>query len=313
MSSERSSLLDEMRQGREEPSTAFMEFTSKRKYHKEYAFCFYECEDGKYYDNRIRNIIGNKSIHIRAGNKQKVLRVMKLIKSKKEYQYVNTMFFVDRDMEFNMEEYLESDLYVTPCYSIENLYVNEESFGMILETEFGLNIDDEDYKKYKIKFTELYDVFCDLMLEFNTLVFLRKEKKCTEVNIQDIETKNLINVNILDGVKKTIKYDAIINKIKQDINVIDEEIESAKERLLNYGKKSDIFRGKNQLYFIIKFLEQLCDKSKNKALFKEVPKCIRINPSLNTLSTLSSYAKTPPDLTDFIKKHCLVESAAIPC
>ena len=124
MDSERISLLDEMREGIEESSTAFMEFADKRAFYKDRAFCFYEGEDGKYYDHRIRSIIGNDFLHIKAGNKKKVLRVMELIKSKSEYQEVNTMFFVDRDMGFDMKEYKEKDVYVTPCYSIENLYVN---------------------------------------------------------------------------------------------------------------------------------------------------------------------------------------------
>nr|MDE7365058.1 hypothetical protein [Ruminococcus sp.] len=61
--------------------------------------------------------------------------------------------------------------------------------------------------------------------------------------------------------------------------------------------------GKNQLYFIIKFLEPLCDRRKNKELFKEVPDCIKINPSLNTLSSLSSYALTPENLVGFLQAH----------
>lgn len=85
-----------------------------------------------------------------------------------------------------MEEYKEKDVYVTPCYSIENLYVNEDSFGMILETEFGLNVDDADYITYKQKFVKMYHDFCELMLEFNALVLIRKEKEldCEKVNIQ---------------------------------------------------------------------------------------------------------------------------------
>ena len=48
---------------------------------------------------------------------------MKIIQSKHEYDSVITIFFVDRDMDFELEEYQNDKLYVTPCYSIENLYV----------------------------------------------------------------------------------------------------------------------------------------------------------------------------------------------
>ncbi len=303
MSSERISLLVEMRLGREESSTAFMEFTSKRKYHSNYAFCFYEGEDGKYYDHRIRSIIGKDFIHIKAGNKIKVLKVMKLIKDKPEYQSVNTMFFVDRDMGFDMKEYKEKDVYVTPCYSIENLYVNEDSFGMILETEFGLNIDDADYITYKQKFVEMYHDFCELMLEFNALVLLRKEKEldCEKVIIQNIKTTDLVTIDVYSGISKSSKYNDTIEKLKEKLDVKDEEITSAKIRLLEHGEKSNIFRGKNQFDFMTKYIEQLYKGRKE--LFDPVPQNIKIAPNQNRLSTFSLYAQTPECLENFLQAH----------
>lgn len=303
MSSERISPLVEMRLGREESSTAFMEFTSKRKYHSNYAFCFYEGEDGKYYDHRIRSIIGKDFIHIKAGNKNKVLKVLKLIKDKPEYQSVNTMFFVDRDMGFDMKEYKEKDVYVTPCYSIENLYVNEDSFGMILETEFGLNIDDADYITYKQKFVEMYHDFCELMLEFNALVLLRKEKEldCEKVIIQNIKTTDLVTIDVYSGISKSSKYNDTIEDLKEKLDVKDEEITSAKIRLLEHGEKSNIFRGKNQFDFMTKYIEQLYKGRKE--LFDPVPKNIKIAPNQNRLSTFSMYAQTPECLENFLQAH----------
>lgn len=303
MEKERSSLLDEMRKGKEEASSAFMEFTSKRKYHANHAFCFYEGEDGKYYNSRIRNIIGDKFMHIKAGNKNKVLKAMKLIKSKIEYKDVTTMFFVDRDMGFDMPEYEEDDVFVTPCYSIENLYVNENSFGKILEDEFSLNVDDEDYKKYKQKFVEMYHIFCELMLEFNALVLIRKEKEldCEKVNIQKIKTIDLVNIDISSGVTKGAKYDTVIDKLKAELNTNDEEISSAKLRLLEYGEKKYIFRGKNQFDFMTKFIEQLCNRKTE--LFTHVPTSISISPNQNRLSTYSVYAQTPECLENFLQAH----------
>lgn len=303
MSSERISPLVEMRLGREESSTAFMEFTSKRKYHSNYAFCFYEGEDGKYYDHRIRSIIGKDFIHIKAGNKNKVLKVLKLIKDKPEYQSVNTMFFVDRDMGFDMKEYKEKDVYVTPCYSIENLYVNEDSFGMILETEFGLNIDDADYITYKQKFVEMYHDFCELMLEFNALVLLRKEKEldCEKVIIQNIKTTDLVTIDVYSGISKSSKYNDTIEELKEKLDVKDEEITSAKIRLLEHGEKSNIFRGKNQFDFMTKYIEQLYNGRKE--LFDPVPKNIKIAPNQNRLSTFSMYAQTPECLENFLQAH----------
>ena len=41
------------------------------------------------------------------------------------------------------------------------------------------------------------------------------------------------------------------------LHVKDEEITSAKIRLLEHGEKSNIFRGKNQFDFMTKYIEQL--------------------------------------------------------
>ena len=54
------------------------------------------------------------------------------------YEKVCTMFFVDRDYDFSQKQ-IDEDLFVTPCYSIENLYVQRECFVNILQSEFGLN------------------------------------------------------------------------------------------------------------------------------------------------------------------------------
>lgn len=304
--------LELLRQGREEPSTAFMEFTDKKQYFQDYAFAFYEGEDGKYYNSRIRKIIGQKLIHIKAGNKLKVIKVMSLIQSKEEYNEVATMFFVDRDMGFDMEEYNNDNLYVTPCYSIENLYVSEEIIGSILEDEFGFNIDDKDYIKHKELFQKYYKTFCDLMTEFNALILLRKEKglDCDRVSIRHIKTTQLINFDIISGLSIGNHYDEEINKLKEKLNVTSQDINEAKFRLSNFGNPSDVFRGKNQLDFLIAFINQLSQK-KNE-IFEKKPTSVKINPNQNALGDLSKYAKTPSELEDFIKKHGLKEKQAIP-
>ena len=213
------------------------------------------------------------------------------------------MFFVDRDMGFDMKEYKEKDVYVTPCYSIENLYVNEDSFGMILETEFGLNIDDADYITYKQKFVEMYHDFCELMLEFNALVLLRKEKEldCEKVIIQNIKTTDLVTIDVYSGISKSSKYNDTIEELKEKLDVKDEEITSAKIRLLEHGEKSNIFRGKNQFDFMTKYIEQLYKGRKE--LFDPVPKNIKIAPNQNRLSTFSMYAQTPECLENFLQAH----------
>ena len=306
--------LDELRSGRDTASAAFMQFTNYKCYFSNHIFAFYEGEDGKYYNTRIKMIANRELIHIKANNKTNVLEVMKLIQSKHEYDSVITIYFVDRDMDFELEEYRNDNLYVTPCYSIENLYVSSKVFGQVLEDEFGLNVHDADYQKYLSLFNRYYKEFCDLMTEFNALVLIRNEKglNCGRVDIRHIKTMTrLINVNILSGLCYSNHYQEEIDKLKEKLNVTDQEVEEAKIRLAKHGDPSKVFRGKNQLDFFGKFVYKLVENKDS--LFSTKLTSVNINPNQNPLGDLSRYAITPPDLIDFIKKHCFNETQAVLC
>ena len=270
--------LDELRSGRDTASAVFMQFTSYKCYYNDCIFAFYEGEDGKYYNSRIKEITDRYLIHIKANNKSKVLEVMKIIQSKHEYDSVITLYFVDRDMDFELEEYKNDNLYVTPCYSIENLYVSSEIFGLVLEDEFGLNVHDFDYKKYLKLYNSYYEQFCQLMTEFNALVLLRNEKglNCDKVNIQKIKTTTrLINIDIISGLSYSSHYQEEIDILKEKLNVTDQEVEEAKIRLAKYGEPSEVFRGKNQLDFFTTFIYKLSE-NKN-LLFNPIPTSVNIN------------------------------------
>lgn len=294
--------LELLRENRENASVAFMEFCSYKECYKEYLFVFYEGEDRKYYNQRIRDFVGSKIIQIKAGNKKNVIKVMKQIDSQNQYNNVKTVFFVDRDMDFNMPEYNSNNLYVTPCYSIENLYVNEYSLGLILEDEFGLNSNDNDYNQIMSNFSCLYKDFCDKMTVFNALVLLRNEKKLNEdkVCINNIKTSHLIKIDIINrSITFSIHYEKVISDLSIKLNVMnDEEIKQAVSRLSSYGDPCDVFRGKNQLDFMIEFIDQLCKYKKE--IIKSNKNSISINPKQNRLSTLSRYAKTPDNLIKFL-------------
>ena len=69
----KSSLLEQMRKSRGTYEAVFIQFVNNRKYYNSYAFCFYEGEDGKYYDPRIRQKFSDKFMTFIVGNKKEVL------------------------------------------------------------------------------------------------------------------------------------------------------------------------------------------------------------------------------------------------
>ena len=297
------SLLTELRNSRESANAAFITFCENyRKYH-EYIFCFYEGEDGKYYNQRIKTVLGNIIIPIKSGNKCNTLKAWRKIKKDSAYNSVNKMFFVDRDMD-DLPEDINDDLYVTPCYSVENLYVCEHSFANIIESEFSISKLDRDYEKCIKLFTNLYTQFCEEMVEFNALVYIRKNKQLGngKINLSGIKTSQLINID-LSSVTKGSKYNSLIDELKYEMRVKPKEIETSINIIQTNGDYGNRFRGKNQLDFMVILIQLLKQANKNGYFFENKQNSVSINITCNRLSELSQYAETPDCLIEFIKKH----------
>ena len=75
MPEEKEMTLEQMREKRGKSEVLYKKFTEFREYFETHAFCFYEGEDGKYYDSRIAQYWGPNFIPQFAGNKKEVARV----------------------------------------------------------------------------------------------------------------------------------------------------------------------------------------------------------------------------------------------
>jgi len=297
------SLIDEMREGRCCSASAFLVFTSKYRLFSDHVFCFYEGEDGKYYNQKIKGLIGESIVPIIVGNKQETLRLWRRLKDDSLYKGVHKMFFVDRDMD-NIPDDKDDDLYVTPCYSIENFYANRFCFSNIIESEFLVNKTDNDYKKCMDLFEKMFNEFNQIMLGFNALVYLKAKNSINSdgVNACDIQTKKLVSIDD-KCVKPHRKHSNEIEKYRSALAVSEEEFEAAKCELSNRGSFEQIFRGKNQLDFLslfIKYLKQLHSKGE---FFEVRRNTVKIVIDKNRLSQLSQYAVFPECLKAFIVLH----------
>lgn len=302
MSEENDSLLESMREHREDAVVAFKKFTENKNEHRDYAFCFYEGEDAKYYNSRIEMFFGQKYFVYKAGNKKEVLHIMEMIQSKPEYSEMCTMFFVDRDYDNSLQGQSDN-LFETPCYSIENLYARKEAYERILKAEFGLNPIDEDYKKC----IELYDKrlveFNQIILEFNALVKY-KHQRCPEQKcmFSNVKTNHLANIT-LESVKKSNNYSQTIDAIKGDLNVNEDDFRITSAELEGELKPEDVFRGKNQLDFFSEIIKKLRDVNNRGGFFSKKLDNVHINITNNRLSELSQYAITPDELRLFLQNN----------
>lgn len=303
MSKEEGLSLEQMREERGTFEAVYIQFVNNRKYYATYAFCFFEGEDGKYYNSRIEHKFGDKFLTYTVGNKKEVLKLFNRISTSGLYDNVCTMFFVDRDYDISKKDEHE-DLYETPCYSIENLYTQKECLSKILQSEFGLNEIDEDFKKCVSDFEIRLQEFNQEVLEFNALAYLRRKKSDSNSNCSfgSVKTSHIANVAV-NAVCRSTKYNEVMEQIKEKLEFEECELETAKQELVELGEYTLNFRGKNQLDFFVEFVKGLKMLNKAGGYFSTKYNNIHINITSNRLSELSQYAITPICLEEFLENH----------
>lgn len=295
--------LAQMRAERGAYEAIYIQFANEPRYHNSYAFCFYEGEDGKYYDSRIRQKFGDKIITYAVGNKKEVLKLLRKVRSSGLYNSVCTMFFIDRDYDESRAG-SDEDLFETPCYSIENLYVQRECLLKILQSEFGLNEIMEDCKKCIQDFEAREAEFNQYILEFNALAYLRRKKSDSNSNISlsSVKTSHMVKTSVM-SVCKSDKYEQTLQQMREKLEFEEYELEQARSELIDKGEFSLNFRGKNQLDFFVDFIKELKALNSRGGYFSKNYTNIHINITKNRLSELSQYAITPQSLEDFLNNH----------
>lgn len=302
MPEEKEMTLEQMREKRGKSEVLYKKFTESREYFETHAFCFYEGEDGKFYDSRIAQYWGANFIPEFAGSKKEVLKVMKKIQADPLYADVCTMFFIDRDYDESLAN-TNDDLFETPCYSIENLYAQESVFRRILQAEFGLNLLDSDHHKCLADYRLRLDEFNQIITKFNAIVKYQ-HKYAPEITCQfsKVKTSHLAHIEIRQ-VTKASRYDEQIRKLTSQLSADSELLESLENELLTECTPQLVLRGKNQLDFLVSIIMKLKDLNISGGYFSRKLNNVHINLTDNRLSELSQYAITPPELDAFFKRH----------
>lgn len=299
---ERGLTVEQMRSKRTVSEALFKKFTEARGFFATHAFCFYEGEDGKYYNSRIEKYWGPNFIPFIAGSKKEVLKIMDKIQSDPLYTNVCVMFFVDRDYDPSLTG-TNNDLFETPCYSVENLYAQETVFGRILQSEFGLNEMDPDYKKCVTDYRSRLKEFDQVIIRFNAIVkyqhLFAPEVKC---KFSNIKTSHLADISI-SSVTKSPRYDEKIGALEALLKADGECLKGLECEICSEEFPHLVLRGKNQLDFFVAIVMELKRLNSAGGYFAEKHTRVHINITENRLSELSQYAATPPELNTFLFNH----------
>lgn len=289
----------------------FIEIHSKKK-----IAVVVEGYDTKFYTSKITNIssCSKEWTAIICGGKEKVISLFTFISNHSIYkEYIkNHAYFVDADFDDNSS--LSPDIYVTPCYSIENLYISNQCFSRLLEAEFGITEENTDtnfdYKSITSLFQERKSEFINHISEFNYWYFnYRKSGINLKLNLNNISIDDLVKINLdkcqcnynkkeIFSLFKDINKEEISQDILNKINII--SISPIDDLCDNKEKK---FRGKNNFNFYIKFLQQLSYDANNGApeyFSKKYKNHLGNLTNNNALSILSSYSETPNCLRNYI-------------
>ncbi len=299
------STLNQMRETRFNFSPTLMEFIMKVNDDKDLMSVFYEGEDGKYYDYQIEKYLTDDFNSFPVGSKNNVIKLWEYFNYNREYDNIKKLYFIDNDNEENSD--FDDNVYITPCYSVENFYCSENCIKKILKTEFYLNYSSEDSKKCVSVFKKHFNVYNNIIVDFNAIFLLNREKarmnpEVKQIKISDVKIKKLFTIT-LNEVSKSSDYEKNILKLIEESGLTVEEVELKRKELLSSNIFPNNLRGKNQLSFVVKYIELLKANIKNEEFFSKKISRVQIEATKNTLSILSRYADVSPCLIDFLQSH----------
>ena len=310
-----------------EPSVVWEKYTRDAKTNPNRYFVFYEGKDRQYYDCRIRNFTKNYNAY-EVGGKSKVLELVDKFTHEEGYKLKNKLFFIDKDYEKHQPN---SNVYMTPKYSVENFYVSHTAIKRILKTHYGINEDDLEYREVLECFDKRYKEFIQHLTDMNLWAI------CCQLNEVKIDFDLLGLKNNADKIVK-IKHGEKIKLLVEDISLyyferkydekLREKSESGVEKngrdytaeLSHFRYKKEYirntfdndvedyrgcienyFRGKQLLWFLKEFILSVENKSGGilqKQFFIE---------DRNITTVFTNCADTPECLNEYLERKCCLK------
>jgi hypothetical protein len=188
--------LERMRQAKEIPAHAFLQFLQHYDSQPNRIFCFVEATvDKNFYNAHIRKILPQTElITYTCGNKAGVLHVYKLIRERREFDAEKFGFFIDRDFDSPCHI---GEIYETPCYSIENFFTSPSTIQNILDDVFHIPHTSKDKQQFIELYLHLLEEFLGKVEIFNCWLYSHAIKRQTE-NVEAV-------LHVKTRIDKTIK------------------------------------------------------------------------------------------------------------
>lgn len=269
-------------------------------------FCFYEGKDDcKFYNIKLLEM-DKQVTHFICYSKINVINFRKFMK-KRYGKLKKIIYFIDKDFDeiIDNKKYNtlknKNNLYITPCYSVENIFTDKKVFENILINEYNYPLNSENYKELQNKFLILKNEFHEYIKNINFWYatykyFYNKKDIRHEINFSKFPLGKYIDLDINENkiLVKKIESNSLLENLKLEIESLpdnfDEEMENIKKLFSNFDYE---FRGKLELFFLTSFLDKI-NKNKKYNNFKYA--------SSNIMSNIVQYTDKPDCLYNFIKK-----------
>lgn len=302
-----SSLLKEMKDSRSNFTVAYTWLVSIENEllseGGENAFFLEGKDDIKYYFSVFKsNKI--KYSHFSLEGKQNVINASKYIK--KQYRgKLKTKFFIDKDFD-NLKT--KDNLYVTPCYSIENLYVSDQCFEGILCCEYGLNKsieeDQEDFQMLLSLYKERKKEFLDCIEDFMFWFYWHSSKKESDLSKFQgklFSSKSPLIKFSLHDIEKKYDFNTLKELTGNPLDYTQKDIDEF-NRIIPKDNREKFYRGKDMIEFLKEFLKTSIEEinKKNSKVFKSKNK-VKFQGFNDILNSLVQYSEIPESLKEFLK------------
>ncbi|MDU2395885.1 MAG: DUF4435 domain-containing protein [Streptococcus mitis] len=306
-----------------EPSVVWEKYTRDVKNNPNRYFVFYEGKDRQYYDCRIQQFAENFNTY-EVGGKSKVLELVNKFTHEEGYKLKNKLFFIDKDYGHHQ---VNSDIYMTPKYAVENFYVSSEAIKRILKVHFGINDDDPEFGRVLGCFNARYREFIDYLTEMNlwaicchlnefkvdfnlldlknnAVNYVKIRHNKIELLIEDISfnyfermyEERLREKSEIGGEKNGRDFTAELSHFRDKKEYIRSTFDNAVEDYR--GCIEYYFRGKQLLWFLKEFILSVVSKNggilKNQFLIDDK----------NIMTVFTNCADTPEELNEYLRMKC---------
>lgn len=170
--------IEKLRRERENSKTLLIQYNKFRSRHEDVLICALEGDDdAPFYDTMLGKIDSTiLFIPFVCNGKKEVLLLRNILTRNVAGDSHLVRYFIDHDFDglraHTMEHPNGADLYVTPCYSIENLLVGKSVLEKMLRSEYRCNDEyaDQDVTRLIALFDARMQEFITCMYEANRLL-----------------------------------------------------------------------------------------------------------------------------------------------